>query len=82
MKSEYAAQAEKILVIDDELDSVEFLHELVEQEDSAVVAIDKAEYGEKLHDGGLPDLSLIDVFLSGNPRYCENESTGAQTHTS
>jgi DNA-binding response OmpR family regulator len=59
---------EKILVIKNELDSLEFLHELVEQEDSAVVAIDKAEYGEKLHDGGMPDLSLLDVFLSVKDR--------------
>jgi DNA-binding response OmpR family regulator len=55
----------KILVIDDELDILEFLQELLEQEDYTVVTIDKAEYGEKLYDGGLPDLILLDVLLSG-----------------
>jgi DNA-binding response OmpR family regulator len=52
-------------VIDDELDILAFLRELLEQEDYTVVTIDKAEYGEKLHDGGLPDLILLDVLLSG-----------------
>jgi|SRR5579859_2223535 len=55
----------KILVIDDELDILEFLQELLEQEDYTVVTIDKAEYLEKLHDEGLPDLILLDVLLSG-----------------
>ncbi len=55
----------KIVVIDDEPDILEFLQELLEQEDYTVVAIDKAEYVEKLLDGGLPDLILLDLLLSG-----------------
>src|SRR5579859_6519220 len=55
----------KILVVDDEPDILEFLQELLEQEGYAVAVADKEEYLEKLHDGGLPDLILIDVLLSG-----------------
>ncbi|MEO8954603.1 MAG: response regulator [Ktedonobacteraceae bacterium] len=55
----------KIVVIDDEPDILEFLKELLEQEDYTVVTIDKAEYVEELHAGGLPDLILLDVLLSG-----------------
>ena len=55
----------KILVIDDELAILEFLQELLELEGYSVVAIDKAEYVEKLPNGSLPDLILLDVLLSG-----------------
>ena len=59
------SKQKKILVVDDEPDILEFLQELLEQEGYAVAITDKAEYVEKLHDGGLPDLILIDVLLSG-----------------
>ena len=56
----------KILLVDDEPDILEFLQELLEQEGYTVAITDKAEYVEKLHnDGGLPDLILIDILLSG-----------------
>lgn len=55
----------KILVVDDEPDIIEFLQELLEQEGYTVATTDKAEYVEKLHDGDLPDLILIDLLLSG-----------------
>lgn len=55
----------KILVIDDEPDILEFLKELLEEENYTVATIDKAEYEEKLYAGGLPNLILLDVLLSG-----------------
>jgi CheY-like chemotaxis protein len=55
----------KILLVDDEPDIVEFLQELLEEEGYTVAITDKAEYLEKLHHGGPPDLILIDVLLSG-----------------
>ena len=55
----------KILLVDDEPDIVEFLQELLEEEGYTVAITDKAEYLEKLHHGGSPDLILIDVLLSG-----------------
>jgi DNA-binding response OmpR family regulator len=58
-------EQKKILVVDDEPDILEFLQELLGQEGYAVTVTDKAEYVEKLHAGGLPDLMLIDVLLSG-----------------
>ncbi len=55
----------KILVVDDDPDIVEFLQELLVQEGYSATITDKAEYVEKLHDSGLPDLIIIDVLLSG-----------------
>jgi DNA-binding response OmpR family regulator len=55
----------KILVVDDEPDILDFMQLVLEDEGYMVVTTDKAEYLEKLHDGGLPDLILLDVLLSG-----------------
>ena len=55
----------KILVVDDDLDILEFLQELLHQEGYAVTITDKAEYVEKLHGYSLPDLILLDILLSG-----------------
>src|SRR5436309_1797698 len=55
----------KILVVDDEPDILDFLQIILEEEDYRVMTTEKAEYVEKLHDGGLPDLILLDVLLSG-----------------
>ena len=76
------SKQKKILVVDDEPDNVEFLHELVEQEDSTVVATTRWSTGRSCMMVACQTSASLDVFLSGNPRYCENESTGAQTHTS
>ena len=65
MKSQYAEQTEKILVVDDEPDILAFLQALLEQAGYTVATTDKAEYVEKLHDDDLPELILTDVFLSG-----------------
>ncbi len=55
----------KILVVDDEPDILEFLQDHLEEEGYTVVTTTKGEFVEKLHDGGLPDLILLDVLLSG-----------------
>lgn len=55
----------KILIVDDEPDILEFLQIILEEEGYSVVSTDKAEYLEKLTNGGLPDLILLDMLLSG-----------------
>ena len=55
----------KLLVVDDERDILEFLQVILEEEGYAVITSDKGEYLEQLHNGGLPDLILLDVLLSG-----------------
>ncbi len=55
----------KILVVDDEPDILDFLQELLEQEGYSIITTNKSDYLEPLHNGGLPDLILLDVFLSG-----------------
>ena len=55
----------KILVVDDEPDILEFLHEILEDEGYTVATTDKGEYVEELHNGGLPHLILLDMLLSG-----------------
>ncbi|HEX6553884.1 MAG TPA: response regulator transcription factor [Ktedonobacteraceae bacterium] len=57
--------AKKILVVDDEPDILEFLQVILEEEGYSVATTEKGEYVEKLHAGGLPDLILLDVLLSG-----------------
>jgi DNA-binding response OmpR family regulator len=55
----------RILIVDDELDILEFLQVILEEEGYAVVTSDKTEYLEQLHNGGLPHLILVDMLLSG-----------------
>lgn len=59
------SRQQKILVVDDEPDILEFLQELLVQEGYAVTTTDNAECLENLHNGNLPDLILMDVLLSG-----------------
>jgi len=59
------SKQKKIFVVDDEPDILEFLQDLLEGEGYTVAITDNAEYIEKLHADGLPDLILIDVLLSG-----------------
>lgn len=59
------SKSKRILVVDDEPDILEFLRVVLEEEGYAVVTSDKGEYLEQLHNGGLPDLILLDVLLSG-----------------
>jgi DNA-binding response OmpR family regulator len=55
----------RLLVVDDEMDILEFLQIILEEEGYEVVTADKGEYLEQLHNGGLPHLILLDVLLSG-----------------
>jgi DNA-binding response OmpR family regulator len=57
--------AKKILVVDDEPDILEFVKAILEDEGYTVATASKGEYVETLHNGGLPDLILLDVLLSG-----------------
>lgn len=59
------SKSKKILIVDDEPDILEFLRLLLEDEGYTVFIIDKAEQIEKPLSGGLPDLILLDVLLSG-----------------
>ena len=59
------SKRKKILVVDDEPDILEFLQVILEEEGYLVLTSQKAEYLEQLHNGGLPDLILLDVLLSG-----------------
>lgn len=54
-----------ILVVDDEPDILEFLQVILEEEGYQVVTSEKGEFLEQLHNGGLPNLILVDVLLSG-----------------
>jgi DNA-binding response OmpR family regulator len=54
-----------ILVVDDDRDILEFLHDLLEMEGYTVTVTAKANYLERLQKRGMPDLILLDVFLSG-----------------
>jgi len=65
MKEHLGMNAKKILVVDDEPDILEFLQVILEEEGYLVATTEKGEYVEKLHAGGLPDLILLDVLLSG-----------------
>jgi DNA-binding response OmpR family regulator len=60
-------QAKKILVVDDDLDILDALQILLEFAGYDVKTTEKGEYAENLRDtnGGLPDLIILDVLLSG-----------------
>jgi DNA-binding response OmpR family regulator len=55
----------RLLVVDDELDILEFLQIILEEEGYEVVTSDKGEYLEQLHNGDLPHLIVVDMLLSG-----------------
>lgn len=54
-----------ILVVDDDPDILVFLQVILEDEGYSVVTSEKGEYLEQLHNGGLPDLIVLDMLLSG-----------------
>ncbi len=60
-------QAKKILVVDDDPDILDALRFLLEDAGYEVKTTEKGEYAENLHDtnGGLPDVIILDVLLSG-----------------
>lgn len=57
----------KILVVDDDPDILDAIQFALEDEGYAVTTAEKGEYAENLRDGngGLPDLIILDVLLSG-----------------
>jgi CheY-like chemotaxis protein len=55
----------KILVVDDEPDILEFIQVILEEEGYEVLTSVKGEFLEQLRNGGLPNLILVDVLLSG-----------------
>ena len=55
----------KILVVDDDPDILLFLQQIFEDEGYDVQTSTKGQYLEQLHNGGLPNLIFLDVFLSG-----------------
>ncbi len=59
------SKQKKLLVVDDEPDILEFLQVILEEEGYAVAVTGKGEYLEKLNIGVLPDLILLDMWLSG-----------------
>src|SRR5947209_4432851 len=60
-------QTKKVLVVDDDPDILDALQFLLEDVGYEVTTADKGEYAENLHDtnGGLPDVIILDVLLSG-----------------
>ena len=60
-------QAKKILVVDDDPDILDALRFLLEDAGYEVKTTEKGEYAENLRDtnGGLPDVIILDVLLSG-----------------
>lgn len=59
------SKQKKILVVDDEPDILEFLQIIFEDAGFLVVTTEKGEYLEKLKDGTLSDLIILDMLLSG-----------------
>jgi DNA-binding response OmpR family regulator len=57
----------KILVVDDDPDILDAIQFALEDEGYTVTTSEKGEYAENLRDGngGLPDLIILDVLLSG-----------------
>lgn len=60
-------QAKKIIVVDDNPDILDALQFMLEYAGYEVKTTEKGEYAENLHDmnGGLPDVIILDVLLSG-----------------
>lgn len=59
------SQQKTLLVVDDDLDILDFLHDLLSMEGYRVLITTKTEALEQLQRDALPDLILLDVFLSG-----------------
>jgi len=61
------ARRTRVLVVDDDPDILDAVRFTLEDEGYIVTTTEKGEYVENLHDGngGLPDLILLDVLLSG-----------------
>jgi CheY-like chemotaxis protein len=62
-----ASAQNRVLVVDDDPDILDATRLMLEDEGYVVTTAEKGEYAENLHDGngGLPDLIILDVLLSG-----------------
>jgi CheY-like chemotaxis protein len=62
-----AERQKRILVVDDDPDILDAIRFTLEDEGYAITTTEKGEYAENLRDGngGLPDLIILDVLLSG-----------------
>ena len=73
----------KILVVDDDPDILDALQFMLEDAGYRVTTTEKGEYAEKLPNshGGLPDVILLDVLLSGEDggEICKRLKTDEQT---
>ena len=60
-------QTKTILVVDDDPDILDALQFMLEDAGYSVTTTEKGEYAENLQDtnGGLPDVIILDVLLSG-----------------
>ncbi|GHO67571.1 hypothetical protein KSC_064630 [Ktedonobacter sp. SOSP1-52] len=56
---------QRILIVDDDPDILEFLHIILEEEGYEVMTTDKGDFLMQLHNGELPHLIVLDVLLSG-----------------
>ncbi|GHO55250.1 response regulator [Ktedonobacter robiniae] len=56
---------QRILIVDDDPDILEFLHIILEEEGYEVVMADRGDSLMQLHNGELPHLIVLDVLLSG-----------------
>lgn len=61
------AKSPKVLVVDDDPDILDAIAYTLEDAGYTVTTTEKGEYAESLHDknGGLPDVIVLDVLLSG-----------------
>ncbi len=73
----------KILVVDDDPDILDALQFMLEDAGYRVTTTEKGEYAENLRDtnGGLPDVILLDVLLSGKDGrlICQKLKSQAET---
>lgn len=56
---------QRILIVDDEPDILEFLHIILEEEGYEVMTSDQGDFLTQLYNGKLPHLIVLDVLLSG-----------------
>jgi CheY-like chemotaxis protein len=79
-----AKEQTRVLVVDDDPDILDAIRFLLEDEGYAVTTTEKGDYAENLHDGngGLPDIIILDVLLSGKDgrTICRHLKSRPTTH--
>jgi DNA-binding response OmpR family regulator len=76
-------QAKKILVVDDDPDILDALQFMLEDAGYEVKTTEKGEYAENLRvtNGGLPDVIILDVLLSGKDGWLICQKLKSQEET-